>query len=275
MNITFIGGGNMADALLGGLLGKGFSPASLRVVEIDAAARERVEKKYPGLRAFASAREALRAGDIVVFAVKPQQMKEAVRACGLAKDANLVISIAAGITLGSLSRWLGGPDGSYGRVIRVMPNTPSLIGAGIAGLFAGAGASDADMEAAESIIGAVGKSVRVAAEADIDTVTAVSASGPAYVFWFIEQLAKSGEALGLPAGTAKKLAIETVLGAAKLAAQSSEPPSVLRERVTSKGGTTAAALKVFDEAKLAEGFHRAVEAAKRRGVEMGDEMGKD
>lgn len=271
MNITFIGGGNMADALLGGLLGRGFAPASLRVVEIDAAARERVERKYPGLRAFASAREALRAGDIVVFAVKPQQMKEAVRSSGLAKDANLVISIAAGITMDCLSRWLGG----HRRLIRVMPNTPSLIGAGIAGLFAGPGASDADMGAAESIIGAVGKSVRVATEADIDTVTAVSASGPAYVFWFIEQLARSGEALGLPGETAKKLAIETVLGAAKLAAQSGEPPSVLRERVTSKGGTTAAALKVFDEAKLADGFHRAVEAAKRRGAEMGEEMGKD
>ena len=271
MNIAFIGGGNMADALLGGLLAKGFAPASLRVVEIDAAARERIEKKYPGLRAFASAREALRAGDIVVFAVKPQQMKEAVLACGLAKDANLVISIAAGITLSTLSRWLLG----HQRLVRVMPNTPSLIGAGIAGLLAAPGASAEDMKAAEAIIGAVGKSVRVATEADIDTVTAVSASGPAYVFWFIEQLAKSGEALGLRPDTAKTLAIETVLGAAKLAAQSSEPPSVLRERVTSKGGTTAAALKVFDEAKLAEGFRRAVEAAKRRGAEMGEEMGRD
>lgn len=271
MNITFIGGGNMADALLGGLLGKGFAPASLRVVDIDAASRGRLESKYPGLKAYASAREALRTGDIVVFAVKPQQMKEAVRSSGLGKDANLVISIAAGITLTSISRWLRG----HQRLIRVMPNTPSLIGEGIAGLLAAPGASAEDMQAAEAIIGAVGKSVRVATEADIDTVTAVSASGPAYVFWFIEQLAKSGEALGLPGDTARKLAIETVLGAAKLAAQSSEPPSVLRERVTSKGGTTAAALKVFDESGMAESFLRAVEAAKRRGAEMGEEMGKD
>lgn len=271
MNITFIGGGNMADALLGGLLGKGFAPASLRVVEIDAAARSRLESKYPGLKAFASAREALRTGDIVVFAVKPQQMKEAVRASGLGKDANLVISIAAGITLASLSRWLQG----HQRLVRVMPNTPSLIGEGIAGLLAAPGATAQDMQAAEAIIGAVGKSVRVATEADIDTVTAVSASGPAYVFWFIEQLAKSGEALGLPAETAKMLAIETVLGAAKLAARSDEPPSVLRERVTSRGGTTAAALKVFDESGMAASFLKAVAAAKRRGAEMGEEMGRD
>jgi pyrroline-5-carboxylate reductase len=271
VNITFIGGGNMADALLGGLLGRGFAPASLRVVEIDATARERIERKYPGLKTFSSAQDALRPGDIVVFAVKPQQMFNAVRASGLSQNANLVISIAAGVTLTSMSRWLMG----HQRMIRVMPNTPSLIGQGVAGLIKAPGVSDDDVRSAETIVGAVGKSVWVRNDADIDTVTAISGSGPAYVFWFIEQLAKSGEALGLPAGTAKTLAIETVLGAAKLAAQSSEPPSVLRERVTSKGGTTAAALKVFDESGMAESFQRAVEAAKRRGAEMGDEMGKD
>jgi pyrroline-5-carboxylate reductase len=156
-----------------------------------------------------------------------------------------------------------------------MPNTPALIGAGIAGLYAPPGASAAEKRRAERILGAVGKVVWVKDESLLDPVTAVSASGPAYVFWFIEQLAAAGTALGLEPEASARLALETVLGSAKLAAAAKEPPSVLRERVTSRGGTTAAALKVFEDEGLAERFKRAVEAASRRGAEMGDLLGKD
>ncbi len=270
MNVVFIGGGNMADALIGGMLKSGFEPGQLRAIEVDGAARRRLADKYR-VECFDEARKALRPGDVVVFAVKPQQMKEAARFSGLKDNANLVISIAAGITLATLSRWLGG----YARMIRVMPNTPALIGAGIAGLYAPQGVSGAEKKQAEAILGAVGATVWIEDEALLDAVTAVSGSGPAYVFWFIEQLANAGESLGLPAEISRKLALETVLGSAKLAAQSADSPAVLRERVTSKGGTTEAALKAFEEQKLAERFLRAVEAARDRGAEMGALLDKD
>ena len=274
MNVVFIGGGNMADALIGGMLKNGFSADQLRAVEISGDARRRLADKYR-IECFDEARKALRPGDVVVFAVKPQQMKEAARFSGLKDNANLVISIAAGITLATLSRWLGGPTGNYARMIRAMPNTPALIGAGIAGLYAPESVSEAERKQAEAILGAVGATVWIEDEALLDAVTAVSASGPAYVFWFIEQLAAAGESLGLTQETSKKLALETVLGSARLAAQSADSPAVLRERVTSKGGTTEAALKAFEEQKLAERFLRAVEAARDRGAEMGAQMAKD
>jgi len=270
MNVVFIGGGNMADALIGGLLKSGFEASQLRAVEVDGAARRRLSDKYR-VECVAEVRGTIRPGEVVVFAVKPQQMKEAARFAGIRDNANLVISIAAGITLDTLSRWLGG----YARMIRAMPNTPALIGAGVAGLYAQPGVSEAGRKQAEAILGAVGGTVWIEDEALMDAVTAVSGSGPAYLFWFIEQLAAAGESLGLTGETSRKLAIETVLGAAKLAAQSADSPAVLRERVTSKGGITEAALKAFEEQKLAERFLRAVEAARDRGTEMGAQMAKD
>ncbi|MFY9315164.1 MAG: pyrroline-5-carboxylate reductase [Burkholderiales bacterium] len=270
MNVLFIGGGNMADALIGGLLKSGFAPAQLRAVEVDGAARRRLFEKYH-VECLAEARGAARAGDVVVFAVKPQQMQEAARFSGLKPNANLVVSIAAGITLTSLAAWLGG----HAKLVRAMPNTPALIGAGVAGLYALPGVSEAEKKQAEAILGAVGATVWIEDEALMDAVTAVSGSGPAYVFWFIEQLAAAGVHLGLNEETSRKLAIETVLGSAKLAAQSGEAPAALRERVTSKGGTTEAALKAFEEHKLAERFLRAVEAARDRGVQLGSPTAKD
>jgi pyrroline-5-carboxylate reductase len=270
MNVVFLGGGNMADALIGGMLKSGFAADQLRAVDVSGDARRRLAEKYR-VECFDEARKALRAGDVVVFAVKPQQMREAARFSGLKDNANLVISIAAGVTLTSLSRWLGG----YTRMIRAMPNTPALIGAGVAGLYALAGVSEAERKQAEAILGAVGGTVWIEDEALMDAVTAVSGSGPAYVFWFIEQLAAAGESLGLAADVSRKLALQTVLGAAKLAAQSADSPAVLRERVTSKGGTTEAALRAFAEQKLAERFLRAVEAARDRGAELGGQMGRD
>jgi len=270
MNVVFIGGGNMADALIGGLLKNGFAASQLRAIEVNGDARRRLADKHR-VACFDAPQKAYRPGDVIVLAVKPQQMQEAARFSGLKANANLVISIAAGITLASLSRWLGG----HAKLVRAMPNTPALIGAGVTGLYALAGVSEAEKKQAETILGAVSAAVWIADESLMDAVTAVSGSGPAYVFWFIEQLAVAGESLGLPPDVCQKLAIETVLGSAKLAAQSADSPAALRERVTSKGGTTEAALRVFDEAALAEGLRRAIEAARDRGAELGKMLGKE
>jgi pyrroline-5-carboxylate reductase len=269
MNIAFIGGGNMASALIGGLIARGTKPAAISVVEVMPAARRRLAR----LRIHASAAPDVRTAkaDVLVIAVKPQDMRAAAAALAGVAKGKLIISVAAGIRLADLSRWLGG----HRRLVRCMPNTPALIGAGICGLYAAKGAGAGDRRRAERIVAAVGKTVWVPDEALIDPVTAVSASGPAYVFWFIEQLEASAVALGLAPKAARLLALETVLGAAKLAAGSTEAPAILRERVTSKGGTTAAALKVFADSGMAESFLRAVQAASRRGAEMGREFGKD
>ncbi len=270
MNIAFIGGGNMANALLGGLMAQGVKAGALSVVEPLAAARRKLVSRYRvHASAVADARTA--AADTLLLAVKPQDMRAAVAPLAGRLGNKLVISIAAGIRLRDLSRWLGG----HAKLIRCMPNTPALIRAGITGLYAPPGVSAAERRRAGRILGAAGAVVWVRDEALLDPVTAVSASGPAYVFWFIEQLGAAGVALGLAPEVAAKLALQTVLGAAKLAAGSKEPPAVLRERVTSKGGTTAAALKVFEEEGLAEHFKRAIEAASRRGAELGELLGRD
>jgi pyrroline-5-carboxylate reductase len=269
VKIAFIGGGNMASALIGGLIARGTRRSAICVIEPRAAARRRLAARFKVHTSAALDARAL-AADTVVLAVKPQDMRAAAAPLIGKLDARLVISVAAGIRLRDLARWLGG----HAKLIRCMPNTPALIGAGIAGLYAPPGIKAAQRRSAERILGAVGKFVWVQDESLLDPVTAVSASGPAYVFWFIEQLARAGEDLGLAAEVSRKLALQTVLGAAQLAAGSQEPPAVLRERVTSKGGTTAAALKVFEEEGLAERFRRAVAAASRRGSEIGDELGR-
>jgi pyrroline-5-carboxylate reductase len=270
VKIAFIGGGNMASALIGGLIAQGGKQMTLSVVEPVAAARHRLAARFK-LRASAAPDARTAAADTLVLAVKPQDMRAAVAPLAGKLAGKLVISIAAGIRLRELSRWLGG----HAKLIRCMPNTPALIGAGITGLYAPPGVSAAEKRRAERILGAVGATVWVRDEALLDPVTAVSGSGPAYVFWFIEQLALAGESLGLAAEVSRKLALQTVLGAAQLAARSKELPGVLRARVTSKGGTTAAALAVFEEMRLAEHFRRAIEAASRRGAELGELLGRD
>ncbi|MDH4189443.1 MAG: pyrroline-5-carboxylate reductase [Betaproteobacteria bacterium] len=268
MKIVFIGGGNMAGALIGGLLAKGFSAQQMRVVEVLADARARIAEHY-GVACEERLDGAPAADEIVLLAVKPQQIGEAARVCGVRRDANLVISIAAGVRLATLARRLGG----HRRLVRAMPNTPALIGAGITGLYANPNdVSEQDREYARAIMAAVGEVVWLEDEAQMDVVTAVSGSGPAYVFWFIEQLAAAGTALGLAPDTARRLALETVHGAARLAAGSAESPAVLRERVTSKGGTTEAALRVFAEEQLGERLARAIESATRRGAELGNQL---
>jgi len=270
MKLAFIGGGNMANALIGGLLAQGVKAGALSVVEPVPAARRRLVARYK-LHASAAPDARTAAADTLLLAVKPQDMRAAAAPLAGSLGGKLVISIAAGIRLKDLSRWLGG----HARLVRCMPNTPALIGAGIAGLYAPPGVSVAHKRRVERILGAVGAVVWVQDESLLDPVTALSASGPAYVFWFIEQLAKSGEALGLSPQVSMKLAMQTVLGAAMLAARSKDAPGVLRERVTSKGGTTQAALLVFEQERLAEHFRRAVEAASRRGAELGELLGKD
>jgi pyrroline-5-carboxylate reductase len=268
MNIAFLGGGNMAAALIGGLLRKGQDRASISVIEVMPQARKRLANEFaiPASEA-PDARTA--AADVLVLATKPQDLQSALSTLP-ASGHRLVISIAAGVRLEALSRWLGG----HRRIVRCMPNTPALIGAGIAALYAYPEVGPDEKRKAQDILSAVGEVVWVDDERLLDPVTAVSGSGPAYVFWFIEQLAASGEKLGLPADVSRKLAMHTVLGAAQLAAQSDKPPAELRRQVTSKGGTTEAALKVFEQEKLAEGIAKALEAASRRGQELGDELGK-
>lgn len=267
MTIAFLGGGNMAAALIGGLVAKGTDPRSIAVVEVSPAAREKLGARYP-VHISTAPDAVMQRSDVIVLAVKPQDAKAALASITIHQQ--LVISIAAGLTLHTLSRWLGG----HRKLVRVMPNTPALIGAGIAGLYALPEVSAEEKKKAETILGAVGEAVWVPEERLLDPVTAVSASGPAYVFWFIEQLAATAEKLGISPQVSKKLALHTVLGAAKLAASSNEPPATLRKNVTSKGGTTEAALKVFDEEKLAERFQRAIEAASKRATQLGDELGK-
>ena len=270
MKIAFLGGGNMARALIGGLVAKGYDRSAISVVEILTPARERLAADHA---VHASAAPDARTGEaeVLVLAVKPQDMKTALKSVAGEIGGKLVISIAAGVRVDALSRWLGG----HRKLVRCMPNTPSLIGAGIAALYALPEVNPGERQKAESILRAVGEVVWVHEERLLDPVTALSASGPAYVFWFIEQLAASGEKLGLERQTSLKLAMQMVLGSAKLAAQSADPPGELRRQVTSKGGTTEAALKVFDEAKLAEHFARAIAAASKRGEEMGRELGGD
>ena len=268
MKIAFLGGGNMASALIGGLVAKGHDATRISVIELSPAAREKLAARHP-VRVTTAPDVAMKGADTVLLAVKPQDMKRALASLGSEVRGALVISIAAGIGLETLSRWLGG----HRRIVRCMPNTPALIGAGITGLYAPEDVGKEDRKTAETILSAVGEVVWLAEERLLDPVTAVSASGPAYVFWFIEQLAASAVKLGIPRDDALKLAKHTVLGAAKLACASEESPETLRKNVTSKGGTTEAALNVFDQEKLAERFMRAVEAASRRGEEMGKEWG--
>ncbi len=270
MNITFLGGGNMASALIGGLLNQGFPAGQLTVIEISAEGRARLEEKF-AVRCYDAAQADALACDVLLLAVKPQQMRAACAPLMGHLDQQLLISIAAGLRLADLSRWLGG----YGKLIRVMPNTPALIGAGVTGLFALPGVSEDEKRQAEQVMQAVGSTVWVDDESRMDAVTAISGSGPAYVFLFIEALQQAAGELGFTPQAARQLALDTVLGSARLAAQSADPASVLRERVTSKGGTTEAALRVMDERALKDIVTAAAAAACARSTELGDLLGKD
>lgn len=270
MNILFIGGGNMAAAIIGGLLAKGRASSSLHAVDVLPDALSRLEKQY-GIRTSADGKAAAATADCIVLAVKPQQMQEVATSLAAALKGQLVISIAAGIRGADLARWLG----PSAQVVRAMPNTPALVGAGIAGLYAMPGVSSTQRRDAESILAAVGSTFWVESEKDLDAVTAVSGSGPAYVFYFIEALEQAGRELGLSPEIARQSALATFAGAVKLATADSTEPATLRARVTSKGGTTERAISVLDDAAVKAAFIRAVRAAAERAAEMGDALGKD
>jgi pyrroline-5-carboxylate reductase len=276
-HITFIGGGNMGRALISGLLANGFEPNQISVVESNAITALKLHEDYgvQGIGALEQIAFDFSKNNVVVMAIKPQDFN--VVAKGLAsklKHASapgpLILSIAAGIRLKDMSRWL-----DHTRCVRAMPNTPALIGKGITGLFADIAVGQSDRALAETICNAVGQSVWVSEEKLMDAVTAVSGSGPAYVFAFIEAMQSAGEKLGLDEKTARKLAYATLEGATELAHNSDEHAGVLRERVTSKGGTTAAALDVMKQHGWHEILEKAIDAASQRGKTMGDELGQN
>ena len=267
MNICFIGGGNMATALIGGLLGKGFSAEQLSVVEIDADNRARLQQDF-AVHAVDNLVEGVAGSQIVIFAVKPQQLRDVAQQLAPLLNRQLLISIAAGIRAGDLARWSNNPA-----VVRAMPNTPALIQSGMTGLYALPAVSAAQREQAQHILAAVGETLWVQDEAMLDAVTAISGSGPAYVFYFIEALQQAARELGLGAAEARRLSLATFLGASRLAAGSDEDVGVLRARVTSKNGTTERALLSMAANRVAEHIAQAAHAAAERAHEMGDEMG--
>lgn len=264
--IAFVGGGNMAASLIGGLIAAGHPPAGIRVAEPDAARAASLGERF-GIGVAARAAEIVAGAQTVVLAVKPQQMTEALR--GLRLDAgSTVVSIAAGVRLGFLRRALGAAV----HLVRSMPNTPALYGCGISGLFAEEGTPEPARLRAEFVLRAAGETCWLKAESELDAVTALSGSGPAYVFLLVEAMREAGVALGLEAGTAARLAAQTCVGAARMIAAGTTDVAELRAQVTSKGGTTEAALVQLEKSGLRPIFRDAIAAAARRSAELGDAL---
>jgi len=269
MKVAFVGGGNMAGALIGGLLQKGYAAADINVVEVEPVARARLVSRF-GVSCSAAIDGEIAGRDVIVLAVKPQQLRAVAGALRSLLASQLVISIAAGIRSADLTRWLGG----YVRLVRVMPNTPALVLAGVSALYAATAVSDAERRIAEQILGTVGATLWVEREELMDVVTAVSGSGPAYVFYFLEALEQAGRDLGLSAAQARLLSLETFHGATRLARDSGEEPALLRARVTSKGGTTERALESLQRGRVKALVVEAVREAAQRSRELGDELGQ-
>jgi pyrroline-5-carboxylate reductase len=269
LKIGFIGGGNMAGALISGLVNTLKDSQQIYVVDLNEENLTRLATQF-GVRTSTQIDTGLSQMDVVIFAVKPQNMQAVVTQFSPHLNSQLLLSVAAGIRAGDMARWLG----DYRKIVRAMPNTPAMIGQGMSGLFAMDAVSDADKVTAQNILQAVGETVWVEQEQLIDAVTAVSGSGPAYVFYFIEAMQEAAEQLGLSAEQAKQMALATFNGAAQLAKQSDESIQTLRERVTSKGGTTYAALCSMEDSQVKAAIAKAIQAAATRGKELGDEFGK-
>jgi len=267
-HIAFIGGGNMASAIIGGLLRQGMKPEQITVVEPFAETAAKLQQDF-GITALPVASPALAQADLVVWAVKPQVFSEAATPVMPHTRTALHLSVAAGIRTDSIGRWVGTE-----RVVRCMPNTPALVGQGITGLFPCPSVTSIDKALVEQVIGTTGQYVWVDKESQLDAVTALSGSGPAYVFYFLEAMTEAGMGMGLSAEQAYKLAVATFSGAASLAAASTESPEVLRQRVTSKGGTTYAAITSMEASGVKPLFVKAMQAAEMRARELGDEFGK-
>ena len=266
--IAFIGGGNMASAIIGGLIAQGLPAAHITVVEPFEAARDALQAKF-SITALPAATAALEAAELVVWAVKPQTFKDAAAAASPFTRHALHLSVAAGITTDSIAQWLG-----TGRIVRAMPNTPALVGKGMTGLFARADVDAAGSALVQTVIATTGQYVWVEQESQLDAVTALSGSGPAYVFLFLEAMTQAGQDMGLSQQQAYQLAVATFQGASELAARSDEPASVLRERVTSKGGTTYAAITHMQAQQVPEHFVAAMRKAEVRAQELAAEFGR-
>ena len=273
MRIAFIGGGNMATALIGSLVADGRSASDFSVVEPIASQRAKLDERFPGIQLHATPADApLHGVTLLVLAVKPQQMREACEALApTIETVRAVLSIAAGTRIRDIARWLGG----YARIIRAMPNTPALIGAGITGVHAPPTVDAVGRDAADTVLAAAGEIVWCDQEAMLDAVTGVSASGPAYVFYCLEALEQAAKELGFAPGDARQLAYATFDGAVKLAQASDADVQTLRAQVTSKGGTTERGVAALEQAGVKEAIIRAAKAATARATELGDAFGND
>lgn len=266
-SIAFIGAGNMARSLIRGLLAAGTPPPQLRASDPMPAQRDSVAAL--GVATTDDNAAAAAGADVLVLAVKPQRLREVLEP--LAPPAGqLLISIAAGVPLSALEAWT--PPGTA--IVRCMPNTPALLRAGITGLFANAAVTAAQRGQAEAVLGAAGSTLWVDRESLLDAVTAVSGSGPAYFFYLMEAMIAAGESLGLDSESARRLTLETALGAARMACEGDDEPAVLRANVTSPGGTTERALSILDAAGVAEAMRRAVAGAAERAEELAKEFGR-
>ena len=266
--IAFIGGGNMAAAIVGGLVGGGQTPETILVVDPGEAQRRGLAERF-AVRTLAAADPSLASAALVVWAVKPQLFSDAAAPCAAHVGQALQISVMAGIRSDAIRRATGSE-----RVVRTMPNTPALVGRGMTGLFARSAVSAADRAAVEAVLGPTGELLWVAREDDLDAVTALSGSGPAYVFYFVESMIEAATQMGLSAEQGRQLALATFAGATALAQASADAPAVLRERVTSKGGTTYAALTSLEASGVKAAFIAALRAAQQRARELGDEFGR-
>ncbi|KIH80848.1 pyrroline-5-carboxylate reductase [Pseudomonas batumici] len=267
--ITFIGAGNMAASLIGGLRAEGLDAALIRASDPGAETRARVQAEH-GIEVFADNAEAVQGADVVVLAVKPQAMKAVCEALRPSLKPNqLVVSIAAGITCASLNNWLGEQP-----IVRCMPNTPALLRQGVSGLFATPQVSAEQRQQAQTLLSAVGKALWLDEEQQLDAVTAVSGSGPAYFFLLIEAMTAAGEKLGLPRDIASQLTLQTALGAAHMAVSSDVEAAELRRRVTSPAGTTEAAIKTFQAGGFEALVEKALGAAAHRSAEMAEQLGQ-
>ena len=267
IHIAFIGGGNMASAIIQGLIRQGHPVDHIAVVEPFAEARAKLASQF-GIHAQAQPGVFLDQAEVVVWAVKPQMFQEAARQAQAHTRGALHLSVAAGIPSQSIARWLGSD-----RIVRAMPNTPALIGRGITAFFARPGVQAHDRQQVEQIVHSTGDFLWVDSEDKLDAVTALSGSGPAYVFYFMEAMMAAGAEMGLSPAQARQLTLATFTGASELARASDEPPHILRDRVTSKGGTTYAAITSMDHDGIQAAFQRALQAARDRARTLGEEFG--
>ena len=270
VRLAFVGGGNMAFSLIGGLLASGRDADDIVVADPDGGQRQRVQERY-GVQVTDDNADAAAGADVLVVATKPQVLRAAVATMGTVAAGTLVLSVAAGIRSDDISHWLGG----HGAIVRAMPNTPALIGCGVTALHASVGTSEAQRELAEGIMRAAGAVVWVAEEDMLDPVTALSGSGPAYFFLLIETMIRTGIELGLEPSAATLLAEETALGAARMALESEDDVAELRRRVTSPGGTTAAAIEAMESAGVPAGIAAGIKAASARSARLARDFGSN